>query len=592
MSKNQLKIILPLLLVIGSLWTLSAQKEIRGKSASKNISLRPNFQRSTPPNLFVDLNFKDPNNNGILEAGEDSELELTITNKGEGTAQGLKVIVKKNTKGTSLKISDQKGIAYLPSGQSEKVIIPISAELDIQTEEHKLEINVTEHFGYDVDPAFLLLNTLEFQKSQLVFSGLEIIDFGAGTSPINADGRLQAGELVKAKIIVQNIGQSIASDTRFQVFSTDSNIFLDDNVGSLGELKVGETKEFLVKLSPNKRVQNMDKLPVFLTLTEKYNKGNLLAFPLPLNLNQQPPKPNILEVEADIESIRKKVARFEYQSDKFTANIGRLIDIREVLPSKTKREQSVAVIFGVEFYENLPNAPFAENDARIVEKYFKDRLGIDQVVTFTSEETRGFIFDDVFNPDYGNLQKSILKGQTELFVFYSGHGLPSKEGEQVFLFPADGKVERLSRQGYDLNSFYTSLEKLGAKSVTVFLDACFSGASKASEEIETQNLVSMKGVRVRPKYRKPWEYNDNFSVFTSSTGDQTSLGFDNAQTGLFTYFLCAGLKGEADDDKNRKITNQELYEYLKRNVEETSKKIRGLQTPDFFGNKETVLLKY
>jgi hypothetical protein len=592
MSKNQLKIILPLLLVIGSLWTLSAQKEIRGKSASKNISLRPNFQRSTPPNLFVDLNFKDPNNNGILEAGEDSELELTITNKGEGTAQGLKVIVKKNTKGTSLKISDQKGIAYLPSGQSEKVIIPISAELDIQTEEHKLEINVTEHFGYDVDPAFLLLNTLEFQKSQLVFSGLEIIDFGAGTSPINADGRLQAGELVKAKIIVQNIGQSIASDTRFQVFSTDSNIFLDDNVGSLGELKVGETKEFLVKLSPNKRVQNMDKLPVFLTLTEKYNKGNLLAFPLPLNLNQQPPKPNILEVEADIESIRKKVARFEYQSDKFTANIGRLIDIREVLPSKTKREQSVAVIFGVEFYENLPNAPFAENDARIVEKYFKDRLGIDQVVTFTSEETRGFIFDDVFNPDYGNLQKSILKGQTELFVFYSGHGLPSKEGEQVFLFPADGKVERLSRQGYDLNSFYTSLEKLGAKSVTVFLDACFSGASKASEEIETQNLVSMKGVRVRPKYRKPWEQNENFSVFTSSTGDQTSLGFDHTQTGLFTYFLCAGLKGEADYNKDRKITNQELYEYLKGNIEETSKKIRGLQTPEFFGDKETVLLKY
>jgi hypothetical protein len=209
MSKNQLKIILPLLLVIGSLWTLSAQKEIRGKSASKNISLRPNFQRSTPPNLFVDLNFKDPNNNGILEAGEDSELELTITNKGEGTAQGLKVIVKKNTKGTSLKISDQKGIAYLPSGQSEKVIIPISAELDIQTEEHKLEINVTEHFGYDVDPAFLLLNTLEFQKSQLVFSGLEIIDFGAGTSPINADGRLQAGELVKAKIIVQLGAKSV-----------------------------------------------------------------------------------------------------------------------------------------------------------------------------------------------------------------------------------------------------------------------------------------------------------------------------------------------------------------------------------------------
>ena len=299
-----------------------------------------------------------------------------------------------------------------------------------------------------------------------------------------------------------------------------------------------------------------------------------------------------MQVEADIESLKKKVARFEYKSNKFTANVGQVKDIHQVAPSKTKRKHSVAVVFGVENYENLPPAPYAENDARLMQKYFKDRLGVEQVVTYTSKEAEGFIFDDVFNPGYGELQKAILKGQTELFVFYSGHGLPSKDGNQVYLFPADGKVERLNQQGYNLDKFYTNLEKLGAKSVTVFLDACFSGASKATEKIETENLVSMKGVRIQPKYYQPWLKNNNFSVFTSSSGDQTSLGFDPSQTGLFTYYLCTGMQGEADINQDRAITNKEMNQYLKENIEGMSRKIRGLQSPEFYGNENEILLEY
>jgi uncharacterized caspase-like protein len=78
----------------------------------------------------------------------------------------------------------------------------------------------------------------------------------------------------------------------------------------------------------------------------------------------------------------------------------------------------------------------------------------------------------------------------------------------------------------------------------------------------------------------------------SSTGDETSLGFDEAETGLFTYYIAAGLKGEADKNKDGKITLGELREYVVKNVVETSRKKSGLQTPEFFGDDSEILVEY
>ena len=473
-----------LLLIVCFAFTANAQKVITGTSKT-NFKFKPNYERGIPPNLFVELNFEDDDGNGILENKETARIKLTIKNKGNGPAQGLLITVKDNVYDTEFTIIDKKEIAYIQPGKSAEVIILIHAGFRVKTAEHKLEISVTEHFGYDMDPAYLILNTLEYLKPELVFSGLEIIDYGEGTGAISSDGQLQAGELVKAKIVVQNIGQNISKNTKYSVYSKDENIYIDNNSGSLGNMAIGEVKEFWIDISPNKRVKTTGKLPIYLSLTGEKGIGDLNNFKLPITLNQKPPETATLEVTADIESLQKKVARFEYKSNKFTAQIGKIKKINQVAPAKTIRKNSVAVVFGIENYINLPPAPYAENDAQLIKKYFKNRLGVEQVVVYTSDKANGLVFDDVFNPDYGELQKAIIKGKTDLFVFYSGHGLPSKSGENIYLFPSDGKVERLNVQGYSINKFYTNLEKLGARSVTVFLDACFSGASKATVKINT-----------------------------------------------------------------------------------------------------------
>ena len=567
-----------------------SQKIIEGRSTAKKINIEPTYKKGFPPNLFVDLRFEDENSNGIIEANESGELKLTITNKGKGKAQGLNIVIDDNIYDRYFFIEDQKEIYFIDPGESVDITIPIRAGFDVRTAEHKLKIHVKEHFGYDMDPAILVLNSLEYQEPKLAFSGLEIVDQGQNASPIIPDGKLQAGEMAQLKVVVQNIGQNISNNTKYQVYSTDQNIFIRDGTGVIGDLAIGEVKEFWVNISPNKRVDVKNELPVYLSLTNEKGLGQLKE-KLPIVLDQKPPQTKTVEVKADIEKLQKQVARFEYQSNKFTANIGAVKNIESVSPSKTQRENALAVIIGVENYSDLPPAPYAENDAEIMKKYFKTRLGIEKVVIFKDEEVSGFIFDDIFNPEYGELQKSILKGKTDVFVFYSGHGVPSKDGKNIYLFPADGKIERIQYQGYDLNRLYQNLEALGAKSVTVFMDACFSGASRSSEKISTENLVSTKGVRIEPRLISPWKTNPNFSVFNSSAANETSLGFDPSQTGLFTYYMCVGLQGDADLNHDKKITNGELFDFVKAKVTETSKKIFGVQTPQFNGNRDMILIE-
>jgi len=566
-----------------------SQKIISGKSQTTTITLSPKYERGIPPNLYVELSFEDENNNGILEPDETAILRLSISNKGKGPAQGLTVFVKDNQNDEHLMIEDGKKIPFIYPNKSVQVNIPIKADFNINSAEHKLKISVSEHFGYDMDDAYLVLNTLEYLEPEMVFSGLEVIDIGEGTGAIIEDGLLQAGEQVKVKIVVQNIGENISKNTSYQVSSTNKNIYVSEAKGNLGDIGVGEVKEFWVTVSPNKRVSKYGELPIYLKISNQHHIGGISQKQLPITLNQKPPAPAIVEVKVDMERLTKQVARFEYTSNKITANISNVVDIRQVPPSNIKRPNSVAVVIGIEDYKNFVSAPYADNDAQIMKDYFKEVLGVQKVFMYTNKEVSGFFFEDIFNPEYGELQKAIIKGETELFVFYSGHGMPSKDGKKVYLFPYDGRKESLKRHGYDINAFYHNLDALGAKTTTVFIDACFSGVSRASEDMDMHNLMAMKGVSIKPKIDHPWETNKNFNVFASSSFDETSLGFDPSRTGLFTYYICAGLQGEADANNNNEITNEELKNYVIKNVGETSVKILGKQTPVFYGNPKYIL---
>ncbi len=591
MMKKLIFLFLPCLLIFNAMKS-EAQKVISGRSQPQKVSIKPEYERGLPPNLFINLSFEDDNKNGILEANESARLNLNISNKGKGPAQGLKINVKDDKIDAALSILDGQEIAFIYPGKSVVVTIELSAGMWIMSSDHKLQIDVKEHFGYDMDPAYLMMSTLQFQEPKLVFSGLEIFDIGEGTSALVEDGKIQPGELVKVKLYIQNIGQNVAPASSYSIISKDENVYITGSTGDLGNIGIGEVKEIFFTLSPNKRINTTGDLPVHLAISNTFRRGELKELKLPLALNSKPPNANIVKVEADIDRLKAQVARFEFKSDRITANTSEVFDIAQAPSSLTTRPDAVGILIGIEKYDYLVSAPFAANDVAIMANYFKNTLGIDKVYDFTNKKVNGNFFDNTFNPTYGELQRAVVKGVTDVFVFYSGHGIPSNSGDRVYLLPSDGRIEALERQGYDLSTLYQNLEALQAKSITVFIDACFSGVSRSSESNEAQNLIAAKGVRIKPKVLEPWLTNPGFSVYSSSGFDQTSLGFDASGTGLFTYYLAAGLQGKADANDDQIITAGELSDYINRNVSDTSVKIRGLQTPVFNGNPETVIVQF
>ena len=570
------------------------QEYISGKSKETKFILSPEYKRGLPPILFVELNFEDKNNNRILEAEETSILNLIITNKGKGPAQGLQILVKDSIYDPAMNIQDGINIPFLYPGQSINVEVPIIAGKAIRSEKHKLTILVKEYFKYNMDTAYLYLYSKIFQEPKLVFSGLDIVDVGEGTGAIIEDGQLQAGEQVKVKLVVQNIGNNVSPNTRYSIKTASKNIYLLDTTGNLGDIAKGEVKEFWVTISPNKEEVTKGYLPIFLNLENDFDIGDLKEFQLPIRLNSTPPRTEIMEVKPDIEISTTQDARFEYKSKRIIANIGNVINIQQVPPSKTNRPDAIAIVIGIENYKYSVRAPYASNDACIVKKYFQYVLGIakENILDYTNDEVVGYFFDNKFNPESGEIYRAVKPNKTEIFIYYSGHGIPSKTGDNVFLLPCDGKIETIERQGYSLSKFFNDLDAMGAKSVTVFIDACFSGVSRTSESYQKQNLVAMKSAAIKPKINKPWLNNPNFIVYSSSAFEETSLGYDPTKTGLFTYYLCAGLQGKADLNGDKKITSGELGAYIKNNVEKTSFRMHGLQSPQFNGNSNVILGEY
>lgn len=546
-----------------------------------------------PADIYAQISFKDENNNGILENRENAVVTVKLMNKGIGDAQEIRVslVEESATPDPNIYIEKEKTIPRLRPREEMKVEFKIVAGKKVKSAVRKFAIKGIEKEGYDMETAYLELSTQEFEPPKLQFSGLEIIERGEGLYPKKSDGRLERGERVRVRVMVQNIGLSTAANVRFAVATSSENIKLSESEGELGDIRSGDVKELNFIISPNNRVEAAGALPVYLSMEDATKDGVIRAFQLPIMLDQKPEEPKIVSVEAK-HTQQKQVTRIQFTGSKSSALADGYVDIKDVPAAKTENPSAVAVVIGIENYQNVPSAPYAANDAEIMKRYFENRLGIsrERILFYTNEQVRGIFFKKMFDPERGTLSTYVKPGETDLYIFYSGHGMPNKAADQTFLFPVDGDKEFLEESGYPLSRFYENLNKMNAKSVTVILDACFSGASRSSAQIKEQNLIAAKGIKL--KLTKPWTAYKNFTVINSSTGEETSLGFDESETGLFTYFLTAGLKGEADKNKNREITLGELKEYVTSNVTAVSRRISGTQTPEFDGDPNRVMVKY
>lgn len=560
-----------------------------------------------PPELYVDIDFIDDNNNKILEANESGTIQMIIQNRG-GNADKVKIDLSldKDAQWMTFTTPFNNIITSIPSDSEKKIDISFKANKYVPTDSIKMRMKISEPLGYDIK-AEMVLTTFELQKPLIKLQGVSIIDAGRGLRAMNGnpDGKLQRGEIVNAIVTIQNVGQNIAENVSYSILSRDPNVKIYGEEGVLSEIKgklnnmeVGEIAEIAVRISPNNNYNGNSKyLPLYITVNESLGEMGLVSENIPIPIDQAPEKVKSVKVEPNVEKLMAmKKTQIVSSSDRISSKI-KIRDISVAPLGEPLHKNAIAIVLGAEKngYDIAP-APYAARDAEIMAKYFKNTLGIQDVRVYTNENLTKAKLSDIFDAN-GELERAVSPGVTDVFVFYSGHGMPdesSEEGMDVYLLPYDGRKDMLKERCYSINKMYSCLNDLKAKSVTVILDACFSGSSRQSGNYAGVSIGNTKGVSIEIEDLgvRPWETNPNFRLITSSSGEQTSLGFDQSQSGLFTYYLAIGMQGEADANNDGSITYEELFQYIKSNVSSTARQIRnGDQTPQFFGEGSTVLQK-
>ena len=291
---------------------------------------------------------------------------------------------------------------------------------------------------------------------------------------------------------------------------------------------------------------------------EWYNgKFNLSYLPVP-NKVQSVQQPLLAKENTEAPVIEKTSATTQIIQPEVISAVD-----KNIPQTNLRNENTFVVIIANENYEQVANVPYALNDGKIFRQYCEQTLGI-------PAENIKLHTDATYN--HTRLALSWLKdvcevynGDASVIFYYAGHGIPDVKDNSSYLLPADGDG-RYVATAYKLDELYNTLGSMPAKSVVVFMDACFSGANRNG-----QMLASERGVALKSRPGKP---KGNMIVFSAAQGDETALPNEAEKHGMFTYYLLKKLQEEKGN-----ITLGELAEYLVREVGRRSVVVSKVQTP-------------
>ena len=257
----------------------------------------------------------------------------------------------------------------------------------------------------------------------------------------------------------------------------------------------------------------------------------------------------------------------------------------DALNPSVKRVKSnpnaLALIIGISDYSKTKaNALYADKDAQQFYDYATMKLGIParnvkELVNNKADRVEiGLAIQDW-------IARSTKQGKTDIYIFFAGHGLASQDGKDMFLLPYDGSPRLLKASAIRRKELFKDIKQANPRSVTVFLDTCYSGVTR-NEEM----LIAGRPIVIRAKEQA---IPDGFTLFSAASNEQISRPLEEAKHGMFSYFLMKGMEGDADANNDNKITARELHAYVEQNVVQQSS---GSQTPELEGDKDRILINF
>ncbi|MCP4500500.1 MAG: caspase family protein [Deltaproteobacteria bacterium] len=210
--------------------------------------------------------------------------------------------------------------------------------------------------------------------------------------------------------------------------------------------------------------------------------------------------------------------------------------------------------------EGLAQLRYAERDATRLQEVLQEVGGFssDDVVLLRDEESPDFL-QALADLERRSQTYQAQGFETVLLVYYSGH--------------AENGMLRMGESKMPMGLLRIHLENSNAQVRLAFIDSCGAGA------------ISEKGGRKAPPFL--FHVDDKLQargqvIIASSSSDEVSQESDEVQGSFFTHYLVSGMRGDADENKNGKVTLDEAYRYAyRRTVAATSNTRSGAQHPTY-----------
>ncbi len=529
---------------------------------------------SRPPDIKVsDPIYRDSNGDNRLEGKENATITFVLSNEGEGPAKNIQISGNTNSAIEGLKAQ----VGNIKPGEKRSISLTLRGEKHIQDGEAEITFNFTEASGFEPAPIRLTIPTLAYRPPNL-----KITDVAAEDD--QGRGIIKPGIVVNITVRVQNKGVGTAENVKVSLRAGD-NIFIGGKERgtyseTIGKLESGDWHDISFEAFSNNRAESF---AINATVEESNGKYGVADQSLGLEMDEQQLTMRELEIKGqEIEENRNR----EAPSLK--------VDIENNIPKTNDiNSDAIAVIIGNQNYRgDTPDVAYALRDVSMMREYLQTTFGFKPGNILYYENASLGDMRTLFGTESGpgRIQDLVHDGESDVFVFYSGHGAPSTDDGTGYLMPVDGNTNNLDATGYKLDLLYENLSKINSNSTTVVIDACFSGASGSGEMLI--NKASPIGIKVN----NPAEnLGDDVVVVAAASGSQIASWYTEKRYGLLTYFFLKGVKGNADLNGDKKITVGELRKYLTDSSDGLPYKARALygreQIPQVFGNDNKVVLE-
>lgn len=254
------------------------------------------------------------------------------------------------------------------------------------------------------------------------------------------------------------------------------------------------------------------------------------------------------------------------------------------------RDNVHAVVIGIDSYKDqkISNLRKARKDAESIYQIFTDpnigRIPQERVALLVDEQAT----EKAIQSTIGTALKKTTGEDDLVLIFFAGHGAAepddasdSSDGYEKYLVPHDGESDDLFASAIRMEEIAIWFKRLKARQVVLLIDSCFSGKA-GGRSFQNPDVIARASF-TDEALEQIAENSEGRIILAACGPNELALELNDMDNGLFTHYILAGLRGEADWNEDGRISLNELFEYVQKNVQTVSQAAGSMMTPTLKG---------